>query len=566
MAQIADRVYRNARIYSVALDGTEIHAEALAIRDGKFVYVGDEAGVAEWIGESTEVIDCQGKSVIPGLGDAHMHLAHSGKKFGTCSLSSIVPNPQTDTPEGVIRQIQELISAYAAEHKDDPVIRGLGWDRRWFWGGLQNIVRPFTRHDIDAVVPDKPAVIMSGCGHRVLLNTKALEVAGVTKDTDDQNGLIVREADGSPSGYIKEPAVYGPILEKIPNYDFTPAEHRACMKKAFDMFNEKGYTLLCDCQQGAAYPVLTEMAKNGEFTVRVSGVHNINDATRDADMARAIANRTKFDVGDLFVSDTVKYFADGYFSMIEPFSETSMGHQPGTREPLLWDEDHMMASMALANQEGFNIHTHAMGNYAIRRVIDCYENAQKLSPNPEIRNIIAHDTFITPEDRVRMGRSHIIASNQPGWFSDTPASEPVLVADWGEELVRQTYPSKSLIDNGVVCAYGSDFPVNIPYGLAGIQVAMTRVPVKMDLAYDLFKDVPAAMPEECVTLKEALQAHTIHTAYQAHLENVTGSIEVGKSAELVVLDRDIEATPVEQIQDIQVLETVFKGKTVFKKK
>jgi predicted amidohydrolase YtcJ len=115
MAQIADRVYRNARIYSVALDGTEIHAEALAIRDGKFVYVGDAAGVEAWIGKHTEVIDCQGKSIIPGLGDAHMHLAHAGKKFGTCSLSSIVPDPKTDTPEGVIRQIQELISAYAEE-------------------------------------------------------------------------------------------------------------------------------------------------------------------------------------------------------------------------------------------------------------------------------------------------------------------------------------------------------------------------------------------------------------------------------------------------------------------
>ena len=116
-----------------------------------------------------------------------------------------------------------------------------------------------------------------------------------------------------------------------------------------------------------------------------------------------------------------------------------------------------------------------------------------------------------------------------------------------------------------MCAYGSDFPVNPAFGLAGIQVAMTRKCVKVDSTYEMYKDVPAALPEECVSLKEALQAHTIHVAYQAHLENVTGSIEVGKSAELVVLDSDIETTPVEQIQDIKVIETVFKGKTVFKK-
>ena len=565
MKETADKVYRNAKVYSVALDGTETHAEALAVKDGKFAYVGDEAGVAEWIGDTTEVIDCQGKSVIPALGDAHLHHAQVVLKYGTCSFSHIVPNPETDTPDGVVKQIQEKLKAYAEEHKNAPVIRGFGWDRMWFAGVLQGIVRPFTRNDVDAVIPDKPVVLTSFCGHLVLLNTKALEAAGVTKDTDDHHGLIVKEADGTPSGYISEPAIFRPIIERIPNYDFAPEEYHDCLKKAFNDLNVSGYTLLCDCQQvESSYAVLSEMARNGEFTARVSGVHNVNDATRESDLEKAIANRTKFDVDGLFVVDTVKYFVDGSLAMIEPYIESASDKEPGTREPLLWDEEHLKESMALANKEGFNIHSHAMGSYAIHKVIDCYENAQQLYPNPKIRNIIAHCTFIEPADRVRMGKSHIIASNQPGWFSDNPTEEPVMVAWWGEDVVRQTYPSKSLIDNGVVCAYGSDFPVNAAYGLAGIQVAMTRRHVKLDPAYELCKDFPAALPEECVSLKEALQAHTIHVAYQAHLEKVTGSIEVGKSAELVVLDSNIETTPADQIQDIKVLETVFKGKTVFK--
>ena len=565
MKETADKVYRNAKVYSVALDGTETHAEALVIKDGKFAYVGDETGATEWIGNTTEVIDCKGKSVIPGLGDAHLHHAQAVLKYGTCSFSDIIPNPETDTPDGVVKQIQEKLKAYAEEHKNAPVIRGFGWDRMWFAGVLQGIVRPFTRHDVDAVIPDKPVVLTSFCGHLVLLNTKALEAAGVTKDTDDHHGLIVKEADGTPSGYISEPAIFRPIIYSIPNYDFTPEEYHDCLKKAFNDLNASGYTLLCDCQQvESSYAVLSEMARNGEFTARVSGVHNVNDATRESDLEKAIANRTKFDVDELFMVDTVKYFADGSLAMIEPYTERAPDKEPGTREPLLWDEEHLKESMALANKEGFNIHTHAMGSYAIRRVIDCYENAQQLYPNPKIRNIIAHCTFIEPEDRVRMGKSHIIASNQPGWFSDNPTEEPVMVAWWGEDVVRQTYPSKSLISNGVVCAYGSDFPVNAAYGLAGIQVAMTRRHVKLDPTYELFKDLPAALPNECVSLKEALQAHTIHVAYQAHLEKVTGSIEVGKSAELVVLDSNIETTPADQIQDIKVLETVFKGKTVFK--
>ena len=565
MKETADKVYRNAKVYSVALDGTETHAEALVIKDGKFAYVGDETGATEWIGNTTEVIDCKGKSVIPGLGDAHLHHAQAVLKYGTCSFSHIVPNPETDTPDGVVKLIQEKLKTYAEEHKNAPVIRGFGWDRMWFAGVLQGIVRPFTRHDVDAVIPDKPVVLTSFCGHLVLLNTKALEAAGVTKDTDDHHGLIVKEADGTPSGYISEPAIFRPIIYSIPNYDFTPEEYHDCLKKAFNDLNASGYTLLCDCQQvESSYAVLSEMARNGEFTARVSGVHNVNDATREEDMKKAVANRTKFDVDELFMVDTVKYFADGSLAMIEPYTERASDKEPGTREPLLWDEEHLKESMALANKEGFNIHTHAMGSYAIRRVIDCYENAQQLYPNPKIRNIIAHCTFIEPEDRVRMGKSHIIASNQPGWFSDNPTEEPVMVAWWGEDVVRQTYPSKSLISNGVVCAYGSDFPVNAAYGLAGIQVAMTRRHVKLDPTYELFKDLPAALPNECVSLKEALQAHTIHVAYQAHLEKVTGSIEVGKSAELVVLDSNIETTPADQIQDIKVLETVFKGKTVFK--
>ena len=565
MKETADKVYRNAKVYSVALDGTETHAEALAVKDGKFAYVGDEAGVAEWIGDTTEVIDCQGKSVIPALGDAHLHHAQAVLKYGTCSFSHIVPNPETDTPDGVVKLIQEKLKTYAEEHKNAPVIRGFGWDRMWFAGVLQGIVRPFTRHDVDAVIPDKPVVLTSFCGHLVLLNTKALEAAGVTKDTDDHHGLIVKEADGTPSGYISEPAIFRPIIYSIPNYDFTPEEYHDCLKKAFNDLNASGYTLLCDCQQvESSYAVLSEMARNGEFTARVSGVHNVNDATRESDLEKAIANRTKFDVDELFMVDTVKYFADGSLAMIEPYTERAPDKEPGTREPLLWDEEHLKESMALANKEGFNIHTHAMGSYAIRRVIDCYENAQQLYPNPKIRNIIAHCTFIEPEDRVRMGKSHIIASNQPGWFSDNPTEEPVMVAWWGEDVVRQTYPSKSLISNGVVCAYGSDFPVNAAYGLAGIQVAMTRRHVKLDPTYELFKDLPAALPNECVSLKEALQAHTIHVAYQAHLEKVTGSIEVGKSAELVVLDSNIETTPADHIQDIKVVETLFKGKTVFK--
>lgn len=569
----ADKVYKNAKVYSVLLDGSEVHAEAVAIKDGKFVYVGDNNNVRKWIGNSTEVIDCKGNSVIPGLTDAHLHIATAATKLGSCDLKSIELDPE-ETSDTVVIKIQNKLREFINDpkHKDDAVIRGLGWDRMWFMGSLKE-TRPFDKSDIDAVVNDRPAVLTSYDGHVVMLNSKALEVADVTKDTAEDIDLIIKYKDGEhkgePTGEIQEPVTYGPIIHKIPGYEFSKKEHHDYMLETMDMFKEMGYTLMCDAQQQeTAYEVLSQMAKDGELNARINGVHNINDATRDLDLEKAIANRDKFNVGDMFRVDTVKYFADGTFSMLEPYIETAteIGKIPGEHEPLLWDLDHMKESMIKANEMGFNIHTHAMGSNAVRKVIDCYINAQAEHPSSTIRNIIAHCTFVSYYDRVRMGQNHIIASNQPGWFSDHPVIEPVYVKAWGEDVVKNTYPCKSLINNGVINAFGSDYAVNIPYGLSGLQVAMTRKVVKRDSTYEKYKDLVPPRPEECITLKEALQAHTINGAYQAHLENVTGSIEVGKSAELLVLDSDIETTPVKDIQDIKVLETVFKGNRVFKVK
>lgn len=566
----ADRILMNAKVYSVALDGTETRAEAVGIRDGIIVFIGSDEEAKAWIGENTVVTDCGGKSLIPGLGDAHMHLSAAASKFCSCDLTTIVPDPKKDTPDDVIRQIQEKLKAFAEAHPEDKVIHGGGWDRIWFTGALQGIVRPFTRHDLDAVISDRPAVISGFCGHVVMFNTKALEAVGLSKDTPEPAaGILRREPDGMPDGYIQEPVLYGPLIAKMPGYMFDERQIKESISQAFDLFASKGYTLMSDCQQQPiGYQALKDMAEHGEFKARVFGCHNVNDDSRDADLQRAVQNRTKYDVPDLFVSDTVKYFIDGSMAMIEPYTDEycrENGLPQGFREPLLWNEEHMMDSMEQANKAGFNIHCHCMGDYAIRRTIDAYINAQNKANDPELRNIIAHCTYVAEEDKKRMGDNHIIASIQPGWFSDHPLSQPVQVQQYGEEKVKTCYPSKSLIDNGVVCAYGSDFAVNPPFGLAGIQTAMTRRFTKPEFTYAINKDLPAAMPEECISLREALQAHTINGAFQFHMEDRTGSIELGKSADLALLDSDLEATPVMEIQDIEVVETLFCGQTTFKR-
>ena len=310
------------------------------------------------------------------------------------------------------------------------------------------------------------------------------------------------------------------------------------------------------------------MAKNGELHERVAGCHYIRQAsTMDYDLKKAIRDQHKFDVDDILKADTVKYYMDGSVANLDPYpdqycDEESLPH--GYREPLLWDEDVMRQSMEEAQAHGFSIHVHTFGDHAIQSTVNCMISAQTKANRPDARNTLAHCDFVAEEDKKRMAEYGIIASIQPKWQNPDYAVDTGMVRMYGVEKFKTTYPNKSLMDAGVICAYGSDFPVNPTGALEGIQTAITRRLTKIHQQYAQFGDHPADNPAECCSLKEAIQAHTIMGAYQYHWENITGSIELGKSAELVILDKDIEQQPVDDIVDLKIMETVFKGETTYK--
>jgi predicted amidohydrolase YtcJ len=184
MTNKADRILKNAKVYSVTLDDQVIRADAVGISDDKIIFVGSNQDAEAYIGEDTVVTDCAGKSVLPGFGDAHMHFAWSAKKYAVADVANIVDKKKA-TPDDVIEKIQGVLKDYAEEHKNYAVIQGIGWDRFWFLGALQGITRPFTRHDLDAAVPDRPVVMLSYCGHVMVLNTKAIEAAGLYPGNSD---------------------------------------------------------------------------------------------------------------------------------------------------------------------------------------------------------------------------------------------------------------------------------------------------------------------------------------------------------------------------------------------
>lgn len=564
----ADRVFKNAKVYSVSLDNELTRAEAVAVTDGKIIYVGTDDGVAEYIGEGTQVTDCGGNTVLPGFGDAHMHFSWSAKKYAVADVADIA-DKEKDTPDDVINKIQTIIKNYAEEHKDYAVIQGIGWDRFWFIGGLQGITRPFTRHDLDAVVPDRPVVMLSYCGHVMVMNTKAIEAAGLSADTPEpENGIIRREEDGYPDGYIQEPALMTPILANLPGYEFTKEQNQEAMLKCQEVFFENGTTLGADLLGGdKEYGYLKELAENGSLKARINGVVTIYDENWEEEYAKANANWGQYDVEDRFKVDTIKYFVDGNPAMLEPYTDvfcTESGVPTGYRGELLWDYDNLMKSMETVRKDGHNIHAHAMGDHGAQITIDAMVNAQKYNDGRDLREAIAHCFFVTQEDIQRMGEYKIIASVQPYWMLGCLDAYPADIMPFGLERSKRSYLCKSYIDAGTRCAFGSDFPVTPINPFKGIQVAMTRRDTPEEPTHEVSKDTPCYSEEDRISLQQAIQAFTINVAYQWHLEDVTGSIEVGKSAELVLIDRDIEATSVEEFYNIKVVETVMRGETVYK--
>lgn len=568
MENYADRVFKNAKIYSVALDDTETRAQALAIKDGKFVFIGSNEEAETWIGPETQVTDCEGGSVLPGFGDAHMHFSISVRRFGVADVSNAVPRLDL-TPEEVIANIQSTVKEFAEEHPDYPVIHGSGWEHAWFSGSLGSNY-DFTKADLDKVVSDRPVILDSADGHMCMLNSKALEAAGVDKDyPDPEVGILRRDDEGNPTGYLQEPVVIGPICKSIPGQEFTEEQEREAMLKAQQVFAKRGFTLLSDCMEEPSYKILKDLADEGKFKVRIDGVHGFNDPTRNEDFEKMLATKGSYDVDDILKVDTAKFFLDGNFAMFEPYTEewcSANGLDPGsgTYDSLLWDIDNFNEITEKVQKEGFNIHVHSFGDLCTKLIIDAFENSQKCDPNHKLRNIIAHCAWVSEEDKKRMGDLGVIASIQPQWEMENPKANPAFNSMLGYDRYSKIYPNKSFWDNGVVVAFGSDFTVNYPEPLEGITVAMTRTYAKSNKYYESFKDVPAMDPEERISLKQAIKGWTINPAYQFHREDVTGSIEIGKSAELVWLEKDIEQVAPEDICLINVKETVFKGETSYK--
>ena len=362
------------------------------------------------------------------------------------------------------------------------------------------------------------------------------------------------------------------IRQGVPNYDYSVEEYKDILleyQKSLAHFY--GVTMVTDCLHGDnAAEAYKQLAEEGKLKLWTRGVYHINPENIDGGLAKLQARWDKGDEYDIFAIQTIKIFIDGEMAMCEPWEKgitEALGLPESYGGTPLWTLEQAKLVIDKAISLGYRLHIHAMGDLAVKIAVEALEYAQNKNPGDH-RNAIAHVMAVKPEDIVKMGKQKIICAMQPCWMINERTVDGFYIPFYGSERSMNFYPNKQLTDAGCIVTYGTDFPVtNPPNPFHEIHCALTRMVHKDSIDYPEYDGKilgpPGDEKRDCVTLDEAIRCLTITGAYQNRLENIAGSLEEGKFADVVVIDRNLEKTPIDEIYDIKVNVTLFKGEIVY---
>jgi predicted amidohydrolase YtcJ len=531
----ADLVLINGKIWTV--DDRRPEVEAVAILGNRIAAAGSTEEIRKWIGANTKVIDLQGKRVTPGFNDSHVHFLDGGMGLASVQLR------YARTPE----EFRDRIRDFAGKLPKGRWILNGNWDHEnWTPPALP------TRRLIDAVTPDNPVFINRLDGHMCLANSLALKMAGVNRETPDPpGGTIVRDANGEPTGVLKDAAM-NYVTKVIPN----PSEDvmAEAIRAALSYAAENGVTSVQDMSASPdVFGVYQKLLANGELTARVYGIQPLSDWGRLARVGvRAGFGSDKLKIGGL------KGFADGSLGsttalFFEPYLDAPK--TSGLPSDEMFPEGKMLNNILGADKAGLQIAVHAIGDKANKTILDMFAAVEKRNGARDRRLRIEHAQHLRLEEIKRFGAERVIASMQPYHAIDD--------GRWAENRIgpnraKGTYAFRSLLDAGATLAFGSDWFVAPMEPLMGIYAAVTRRTLDG-------KRPQGWVPEQKITVAEAVRAYTMGSAYASDDEKLKGSIEAGKLADLVVLSDDIfKINPVE-IEKAKVVMTIFDGKVIYER-
>ena len=536
--ETADLVFKNGVVYTV--DAVRSWAEAVAIKNQRIIYVGTDAGLQKYISNTTKVFDLQGKMLLPGFHDSHVHLITGGMSLSQCNLSGI------ETFTGVLEAVRKCRSA----NREGGWITGSGWELPLFKGASPS------KELLDRIVPDLPVYLEAADGHSAWVNSAALKLAGVTRDTPDPpSGHIERDdKTGEPSGTLRESAMLL-VERKVPPP--STDDYREGLRRGLELANSFGITSIQEANASEELlRAYLEFDRGGRLTARVVAAIHVDPARGVSQVPGLVRLRQRYRSPRLR-AEAAKIFVDGVIeahtaALLSPYLDRpgysgTPNYSPGLLNELITSLD----------GAGFQIHIHAIGDRAVRMSLDAFEAAQTANGRHDARHHIAHLELIDPLDIGRFARLGVVANFQAFWaYADTyitELTEPVL----GPERSRWLYPIRSVVKTGAVVVGGSDWSVTSMNPLDAMQVAVTRAPLEASV------DKPW-LAEERVDLQTMIAAYTIDGAYLSHQEKMTGSIEPGKRADLVVLDQNLFAVPANAIHKVKVLLTMIDGREVYR--
>lgn len=535
----AETVFRGGVVHT--MDPNRPVAQAVAVRSGGIVYVGDDRGARPFIGDETEVIELDGRMLLPGFHDTHVHPISGGIELGECDLNAAASR------DDVVR----LVAACAARAGDAPWVRGGGFQLPLFPNGAPS------RELLDSLVPDRPAYLTSADGHSAWVNSRALEIGGVTARTGDPppDGVIVRAAGGRPQGTLRESAM-ALVGRHLPPR--TEEEVLDGLRRGLEMAASVGITTLHEASANESFvrAYATAVERN-LLTARVIVSLRVDTDRGTDQVAELVALRERY--GSRLVRPTAaKIFLDGVIEGQTAALLADYTDRPGWRGELNLAPDAMNQMVAALDDAGFKVHVHAIGDRAIRVAFDAFEAQFERDGGEGPRHLMAHIQLFEPTDIPRFAALGVVASFQPLWFyADTyitELTEPRL----GPERSRWLYPAKSVAETGAIVAAGSDWSVSSMDPLRAIEVAVTRRPPGAEAG-------PAWIEQERMDLADMLSAYTRAGAIAGDMLMETGTVTVGKRADLVVLDSDLFSIAPERIAAAKVDLTMFEGRIVHRR-